>query len=155
MHCTPDGARVSLYSKGVLVADEVCEGYRWNQIMIKFITVSAARWDIFCTSTARCYSSCVGMLICVVGMKFREQIHYCLPFVPPKMIGKTQAISILTNNIGDHAIRVGQHTAASEILAELTIITYMTSWWRHMKICCVYFWLIKIEGTWNCTQVLY
>ena len=35
------------------------------------------------------------------------------------MIGKTQAISILTNNIRDHAIRVGPHTAASEILVEL------------------------------------
>ena len=75
---------------------------------------------IFCTSTARCYSSCDGVLIFVAEMKFREQIHYCCP--TNKMIGKTRAISILTNNVRDHAIRVGPHTAASEILVELNLV---------------------------------
>ena len=39
-----------------------------------------------------------------------------------KMIGKTQATSILTNNISDHVILVGPHTAASEILVELVML---------------------------------
>ena len=56
----------------------------------------------------------------VIEMKFWEQIHYCCP--TNKMIGKTRAISIFTNNVRDHAIRVGPHTAASEILVELNLV---------------------------------
>ena len=45
------------------------------------------------------------------------------------MIWKTRAISILTNNVRDHAIRVGPHTAASEILVELVLIPHDVKLW--------------------------
>ena len=95
---------------------QVADGFKLWLNLLQFLQLGEI---YFCTSKAQCYSSCDGVLIFVAEMKFQEQIHYCLPFVPPKMIRKTQAISILPNNIRDHAIRVGPHTAASEILVKL------------------------------------